>query len=298
MSWRIVYIESSDYLSLYLDNIKIKNGIDETTVPLSDINSIVIDNNATAITVALINKCMEYKINVITCDMFHLPNGIIIPNSGNYQSAYQLHKQIKWDLDTLKYVWDYFVKAKLKNQANVLKLLNKNIEVINKILNYMEQVNNGDSSNREGLAAKMYFRELFGNNFRRYENDSINASLNYGYSIIRSQISRALIARGLNPQLGIFHKGVGNSFNLADDFLEPFRPIIDKWVYENIKNEQPFNRANRLDLIQLTTKKIEYDNKKVTIILAINQLIDNFLNFMDTGDVSKLIFPNIIVYDL
>ena len=78
MSWRIVYIESSDYLSLYLNNIKIKNGMDETTIPLSDINSIVIDNNSTAVTVALINKCMEYKINMVMCNLSHLPNAIII----------------------------------------------------------------------------------------------------------------------------------------------------------------------------------------------------------------------------
>ena len=144
----------------------------------------------------------------------------------------------------------------------------------------------------------MYFRELFGDDFKRYADDSINAALNYGYSILRSQIARALVARGLNPQLGIFHRGAGNAFNLADDFIEPLRPIIDKWVYENIKKDQLFNRENRLALIQLTTKKIEYNNRKVTIIMALNILIDNFLDFMDTGDVSKLVFPNVIVYDL
>ncbi|MGI6325184.1 MAG: type II CRISPR-associated endonuclease Cas1 [Bacilli bacterium] len=298
MSWRIVYIESSDYLSLYLDNIKIKNGMDETTIPLSDINSIVIDNNSTAVTVALINKCMEYKINMVMCNLSHLPNAIIIPHDGNYQSAYQLQKQIKWEIETLKYVWNLFVKAKIRNQVSILRVLQRDGEVIKKMLEFMEQVEDGDSGNREGLAAKMYFRELFGDDFKRYADDSINAALNYGYSILRSQIARALVARGLNPQLGIFHRGAGNAFNLADDFIEPLRPIIDKWVYENIKKDQLFNRENRLALIQLTTKKIEYNNRKVTIIMALNILIDNFLDFMDTGDVSKLVFPNVIVYDL
>ena len=125
MSWRVLYIEESDYLNLYLDNLKIKKGIDETTVPLSDINSIIVDNNKTNISLSLINKCMEYKVNIITCDIYHLPNGIIIPYSGNYQSALQLRKQIEWKEETKNIIWQYIIKKKILNQAKILELKDK-----------------------------------------------------------------------------------------------------------------------------------------------------------------------------
>lgn len=298
MSWRIVYIEDSDCLNLYLDNLKVRKGKDITTIPLSDINSIVIDNYSTTMTVGLINKCMEYKINLITCNYNHMPYSIITPYSGNYQSTSQLLKQIKWTEEYLAIAWLYFVKAKIKNQIRVLELENKSAETINLLREYMENVMISDSTNREGLAAKVYFRELFGNKFKRFEIDSVNGALDYGYSILRSQISRALVARGLNPHLGIFHRGPGNPFNLADDFIECFRPIVDHWTYKNIKYNLPFNRENRLELLSLMTKKIIYNNQKITIINAINLLIDNYLNFIDTGVVDTLVFPDIKVYDV
>jgi len=295
--WRIIYIEKSDYLSLYLDNLKVRNGLDETTIPLSDINSIVIDNYATTITTSLITKCMEYKVNIICCDTYHLPAGIIIPYSGNYQSSSQLFKQVKWEDEILKFVWQQITKAKITNQARTLMLTDKHQEVINHLLKFIDEVELGDKTNREGLSAKMYFRELFGDHFTRHEDDTINASLNYGYSILRSMIARALVARGLNPHLGIFHRGPGNDFNLADDFIEVFRPIIDLWVHDNINLNDIFDREKRLSLINLMTKKISYNDKKVTIINAINILIDNFLSFIETGEVDKLIFPDVKTYD-
>jgi len=298
LSWRVIYIEESDYLSLYLDNIKIKKGLDETTIPLSDINSIIIDNYTTTLSVSLINKCMDYKVNIVTCDNYHLPNSIILPYSGNYQSAFQLRKQINWDKQVLEIMWQYLIKAKINNQIMILKHLKKNSEVINKLTLFLEEVELNDKTNREGLSAKMYFRELYGKDFKRHAEDTVNAALNYGYSILRSQISRALVARGLNPHLGIFHRGASNAFNLADDFIEVYRPIVDCYVYQNITNESAFIRENRLDLIKLTTKKIKFDGQKQTITNTINLMIDAFLNTIETGEIEKLMFPEPIIYDL
>lgn len=241
---------------------------------------------------------MEYKVNIVTCDNYHLPSGIIIPYSGNYQSAYQLRKQIGWDEKILAIIWQDFVKAKINNQIIILEYLNKDIDVINKLSEFMEEVDINDITNREGLSAKMYFREMYGSDFKRHAEDTINAALNYGYSIIRSQICRALVARGLNPHLGIFHKSSSNAFNLADDFIEPFRPIIDCWVHNNISNEDFFVREKRLEIISLTTKKIMINNQKQTLVNAINIMIDSFIITVETGEIDKLRFPKPIIYDL
>lgn len=298
MSWRIIYIEDSDYLSLYLDNLKVRKGNDETTIPLSDINSIVINNISTTMTVRLINRCMEYKINLVTCDLEHMPCSILMPYNGHYMASSQLFKQINWTKESLEVAWVYFVKAKITNQIRVLTLEHKNQAIIDTLLKYIDNIQLNDSTNREGLAAKVYFRELFGPQFKRFNQDSINAALNFGYSILRSQIARSLVAKGLNPQIGIFHRGPGNAFNLADDFIECFRPIIDRWVHQNIEINKLFNRENRLELIALTTKRVIFNNNKITVINAINLLIDNFLKFVESGEMDALTFPDIKIYDV
>ncbi len=293
MSWRIVYVESSDYLSSYLDNLKIKKGMDEIKIPFCDINSIIIDNNQSCITVSLINKCVEYKINLVICDYYHLPASILLPYSGNYQSSLILHNQLKWRQEEKEHIWKEIVKAKISNQKMVLKLLHKSVETINILEKYIEEVEDGDVTNREGLAAKIYFRELFGKDFNRNEESKVNASLNYGYSIIRSQICRSLVARGLNPHFGIFHKGISNAFNLADDLIEMYRPIVDLWVYRNIDNFEIFNKEIRIQLVNLTTKKILYGKSKVTIINSINSFINQIIDYFETGIVRDITYPNV-----
>ena len=139
----------------------------------------------------------------------------------------------------------------------------------------------------------MYFQGLFGKEFKRFDEDIINAGLNYGYAILRSQVSKTLIAKGLNTTLGIFHKGPNNNFNLSDDIMEPFRPIIDVWVFKNLINEKLFLREHRLALIEQTTKDIYFKNQKQTIFNTISLYVDSILNFLKTGNIEELIHPEL-----
>ncbi len=298
MSWRIVYIEEADYLSLHLDNLKVTKGNDDTTIPLGDINSIIIDNYKTTLSVNLLNKCMDYKINVVLCDMKHLPNTIIYPYSGNYQASLVLKNQLSWKEENINKAWQIIVKGKIINQIKVLKENNKSIDVINKLSNYLNEIEPLDATNREGLAAKLYFKELFGNNFLREDENTINACLNYGYSIIRSMIARSLVAKGLNPHIGIFHKGQFNDFNLADDIIEVFRPIIDNYVYNNFLNEQFFTRDIRLKIVSSLIRKILYNGKKQSISNVISSYVDNILSALNTGSYNNIYFPEVKIYDI
>lgn len=296
MSWRIVYIENSNYINCYLDNLKITKENEQFTIPFSDINSIIVDNNQTTLTVALINKCVEYKINLVICDIVHNPSSIFVPYTANYQSALIINRQLEWLEKSKANIWKQIVRSKIINQNKVLKLMKKEEYYINILDSFINSVEDYDKTNREGLAAKIYFRTLFGENFTRGDENIYNTCLNYGYSIIRSQICRNLVARGLNPHLGIFHKGPNNAFNLADDILEVFRPIVDLWVSKNISDEMIFNREIRLDLINLTTKYINYD-KKTTIINAINILINKVIQYFENGNEEELSFPDIDFYE-
>ncbi|MCK9470473.1 MAG: type II CRISPR-associated endonuclease Cas1 [Bacilli bacterium] len=297
MGWRIVYIEESQYLSLYLDNIKIKKNDSEVTIPLSDIHSLIIDNYKSTLSVNLINKCIENKVNILLCGIDHMPRSIVFPIKGNNQMPKIIKRQFEWNEDIKSILHSKIVKGKITNQCQLLEKHKKDYAVINKLYSFAEEVKNGDPGNREGLSAKMYFRELFGNGFIRFEDDAVNAGLNYGYSILRSQISKVVLSRGLNPSIGIFHRGAENIFNLSDDIIEVFRPIIDDYVYKNLMKEDILTREHRINLIKLTTKKMIYNGEKHTFFNVVYLYINNILDVLDKG-IEELIIPEFKYYDI
>lgn len=287
MGWRIIYIEEAMNVRLYLDNIKIEKESTEITIPLIDIHSLIIDNQKVTMTIPLISKCAEYNINLVICSLEHMPQALIQPYNGNYQSPLMLKKQIAWDEGIKKILHQLIIKNKISNQIDLLKHLNLDINVIQKLFQFSTEVLEGDSLNREGLAAKMYFRTLYGKNFKRFDEDVINYGLNYGYAILRSQISKTLIAKGLTPCLGIIHIGYNNPFNLADDIIEVFRSLIDWYAYRNLKDAIIFKKEHRLELIKLTTLEVMIQGKKQTLLNAISIFVDRIIDIFETGDFSK-----------
>lgn len=298
MGWRVIYIDLGEYCSLYLDNLKMENSQrdKELIIPLKDIHTLIIDNYKTVLSTQLINAFTKYNINVVLCNIQHMPQSLIIPHQGSKSAPMMLRKQLSWTNVTKSIVHMNIVKAKIYNQLNLLKFTNCDIESITMVESFYNTLEIGDTTNREGLAAKVYFRALFGKTFKRFKDDVINDGLNYGYSILRSQISKAILAKGLHPSLGFFHHGPENHFNLSDDFIEPFRPLIDIYVYEFMLEEQVLTKDHRLNLIIQTTKDIYYKNLKHTFFNVINQYIDGIIAYVETGDLTKIDMP-IIKYN-
>ena len=234
MSHRIIYIEKCECLKLYLDNIKVIYNDNDILLPISDIQILVIDNYKSSLSIPLINKLTENNVCTVVCGIDHIPKSYILPMNGHFSQSGNINKQIEWDNNRKQIMHQKIVRAKIHNQAEILKVNNKSQDVINKLHQFENEVQIDDVTNREGLAAKMYFRELFGDDFIRFDEDVINAGLNYGYSIFRSLISSIIVAKGYLPNLGIFHRGKQNMFNLSDDVIEVFRPIVDHYVYNNI----------------------------------------------------------------
>lgn len=297
MAYRVLYIEKSNHLQLYLDNLKVETEKGELLFPISDIQILVIDNYKSSLTVPLINKLVDKNVCIIVCGIDHLPKSYILPMNGNYSQSGNINSQINWSIEIKQILHQYIVKAKILNQVKILKENNKNFDVILKITEFYKEVKIGDVTNREGLAAKMYFRELFGNDFIRFNDDVINAGLNYGYAIFRSLISSIIVAKGFLPNLGLFHIGKTNMFNLSDDIIEVFRPVVDNYVFNNLKDEILFKAQHRDELIQLTNKKVEIDGKFQTIANAINLYIESILKVIDTNDISYFFFPSPIIKD-
>ncbi len=298
MSWRVLYIEESESISLYLDNIKVKRAANEIIFPLSDISLVLIDNRKLNITVNLINACSERNIPIITCGLNHHPICNMLPISGHFESSKILYFQLDWNETLKQELWKILIKQKIKNQYIVLCKRNPSYESISLIKKYIDEVELGDATNREGLAAKLYFRGLFGKTFARHNDDVINACLDYGYSILRALISKTLIAKGLNTQLGIFHKGAQNAYNLSDDVIEIFRPIIDAYVYDNFLNEKIFVREHRVKILEIINMKIIMASQKITLHHAIEKIIDEIIRFFKDGKVENFITFEPDLYDL
>lgn len=297
MSHRVIYIEKCEYLRLYLDNLKVEYNDEEILLPISDIQILVIDNYKSSLSVPLINKLTENNVCTIICGIDHLPKSYILPMNGHFSQSGNISKQICWDENKKKRIQQKIVKAKIYNQIEILKKNDKNFNVIQKLFQFIDEVELGDSTNREGLAAKMYFREMFGDDFIRFDEDIVNAGLNYGYSIFRSLISSIIVAKGYLPNIGIFHRGKQNMFNLSDDIIEVFRPIVDDYVLNNMFDDLLFKQEHRESLIQLTNKKVKIDNRKQTIPNAIHIYLENIFKELESDEETYL-FPLPHCYDL
>lgn len=284
MGWRIVYIEEAMNAKLYLDNIRIETDTNEIIIPLKDIHTLVIDNYKLSITIQLMLKCSEYNVNVVLCGMEHMPKALVLPIIGNYQAPKILKQQIQWSEEMKKKLHRLIIINKIENQALLLKYFGKNKDVIEKLFSFSREVEDADIGNREGLSAKMYFRELFGNDFKRFEENVINAGLNYGYAILRSQISKTIISKGLNASIGIIHIGYDNAFNLSDDIIEVFRPLIDEYVYKYLVDAIIFKKENRLDLIRKTTGTAIINGSKQTIFNTISIYVERIIEAFEKND--------------
>jgi len=254
MSFRTVVITNQAKLNYKNRYLVVKQELEEKYIHLSEIDTIIIDSISVSISTYLLKELSDSKINVIFCDEKHNPFGELQSFYLSHNSSKQIQEQCKWKTKIKDKLWQEIIKNKIMNQGLLLKNIKNDSSDL--LLEYSSQVLEGDKTNREGHAAKVYFNALFGKRFIRHNNDDINSALNYGYAILLSTFNKEIISLGYMTQLGIHHK---NEFNLTCDLMEPFRVIIDRFVYYNKKKE--FNTDYKLGLINILNQKFKYNNK-------------------------------------
>lgn len=199
------------------------------SIPIEDIGFVILEHQQTSITLPLLNALSDNNVSVIICGENYMPNALLLSLESNTTQGETLRLQIEATEPFKKNIWKQIIESKIKNQAALLDKLGKNGNILKP---YYCNVKSGDSDNREGIAAKIYWNELFGNNFiRTREGIEPNNLLNYGYTILRAAVTRSIMGSGLLPAIGIFHKNKYNAFPLADDIMEPYRPFVDELVY-------------------------------------------------------------------
>ena len=266
---RTLLFTSPVYLSMKNGQLVVcfKDTPDEKhTIPIEDIGYVIIDNPMVSITMPLINVLADNNVALIFCNEKGMPHAMLQNLDTHTLQCEVLNTQIGVGEVLKKKLWKQTVEAKIKNQSKLLTKLGKDGNVLKP---YYCNVKSGDSDNREGLAARIYWNCLFGNDFVRDRNlPGINALLNYGYTILRSATARALMGSGLLPSIGIFHHNRSNAFPLADDIMEPYRPYVDEIVYEMYhEGMTELNQKSKSSLLHVLTCDTHFT--KVTRPLSI-----------------------------
>lgn len=283
MSFRTIVISNQSKLSYKNRFLVVKQDNDEKYVHLSEIDTIIVDSIAVSISTYLLKELSDSKINIIFCDEKHNPFGELLSYYSSHNTSKKIQKQINWLKENKDKMWQNIIKNKIINQALMMKKINSNKYEL--LLTYIEDVLSADKTNREGHAAKVYFNELFGKDFVRNESDNINAALNYGYAILLSTINKEVISNGYLTQMGIHHKNEFNEFNLSCDLMEPFRIVIDNFVYYN--QEKELNTEFKLDIVNIFNSRYTYENKKYTLKDIIKLYVKNTLEALDEPDKYK-----------
>lgn len=302
---RTLYFENPAYLSVRLGQLVVRKPAADSnegeqkdddivrTIPIEDIGMIVLDHKQITLTQGLMAHLTDNNCAVVTCADNHLPAGLLLPLYCNTIQNERFRQQIEASLPLKKQLWQQTIQAKIHNQAAMLFYATG--EVHNNMAVWEKCVKSNDSDNLEGRAAAYYWKTVFPDNpkfVRGQLEDAPNNLLNYGYSILRAIIARALVGSGLLPTLGIHHHNRYNAFCLADDMMEPYRPYVDKIVYDiTVSGVAPeLTKDNKVKLLSLPTTEVVINDKRSPLMVAATQTTASLAKCFN-GEIRKILYP-------
>ncbi|MCL1845269.1 MAG: type II CRISPR-associated endonuclease Cas1 [Defluviitaleaceae bacterium] len=295
MAYRHVIVESEAKLSLKNNQLCVNTFHGDGTVPIEDVSTLLIENRRSVISAAALAALARSGSAVFICDEFHMPCAVLTPFSQHSRQLEITKKQLALSVPVKKQLWKQMVVAKISNQAKCLSLCphaESANEVTEKLKSISKQVRSGDEGNSEGHAAAIYFSALFGSKFSRSDElDPRNAWLNYGYAILRGCIARSLCVYGFFPAFGIWHHSALNQFNLADDFIEPFRPVVDLFTAQF--SPQELSPQNKRQLTNLLNYDVRISKNMYALSYAVERAVQSF-SAVCTGKRKDLLLPEIV----
>lgn len=285
MSWRTVVISNSAKLDYQLGYLVIRKA-DVVKIHLSEISTLLIETTSVSLTAALLSELMKKKIKVVFCDEKRNPSSELIPYYGCHDTSVKIRNQIEWSAELKANIWTEIVGEKIRKQREHLIIWNKPEAVM--LEEYLTELEIGDVTNREGHAAKVYFNALFGQGFTRTAENSLNAALNYGYSIILSAFNREIVSNGYITQIGLFHDNMFNQFNLGSDLMEPFRPLVDFEV-KCLQPEQ-FEHDEKMEMLKVLQREVIISGRKENVNNAIKIYCKSVFDALNEQDSSLIKF--------
>jgi CRISPR-associated protein Cas1 len=296
MAWRGLHLSRPSRLTLADGQIVVAQDSGETHLPLEDLAWLVIDTPQASLTAALLSACAAAGIVVILTDPRHMPNGILLPFHTHHRQAAVAALQIGAGEGLRGRLWQALVRAKIDNQAAVLRACGGDAAALTTMAG---RVQPEDPDNIEARAARHYWGALFADFIRENEADPRNAMLNYGYAVLRGAVARALVAAGLLPAIGLHHASQHNAFNLADDVIEPFRPIVDLAAWRLAgRGQRPataLTLTERQTLAGVLLEPVRVGRETVTALVATEMAAAGLVRALEGKSAKLLVLPDIEV---
>ncbi len=284
--WRVIVVTGRSKLDLRYNSISIRRDNGTDFIHIGEVNTLILETTTISITAALMCELIKQKVKVIFCDEKSNPHFELLPFYGSHDCSAKIKEQIAWTDFLKESLWTVIVTEKVENQMKLLKKLNKKKYRI--LEEYLSQIEHNDSTNREGHSAKIYFSALFGNNFSRNKENSLNAFLNYGYQLLLSAFNKEIVANGYLTQIGIFHKNMFNYYNLSSDLMEPFRVIVDELAYK--ENPQKFEKDEKRKLQNILNLKFRINNVNHYLSDVIKIYTKSIFDALSSNDLSLVRF--------
>ena len=287
-----ILIESKTSITSKNFQLNIKSEIRESSIPIEDIGFLVLDHQEIYISLPAMNLLIENNTALILCSKNHMPNGMFLNLNSHHIQQEVFKNQIDASVPLKKQLWQQTIIEKITNQGELLKKITNKTNTLEFLAS---KVLSGDTTNMEGVAAQQYWKSFFEIDFKRERfGDYPNNFLNYGYAILRAATARALSGSGLLNTLGIHHKSKYNAFALADDIMEPFRPLIDEKVHEIMQKyeEQELTTAIKSELLQVLTRTVYFKEEKSPLMVALQKTASS-LQQCYMGKRKKIKYPQL-----
>jgi CRISPR-associated protein Cas1 len=293
MGWRSVVIGNPAQLDFHQRALRVQQDGNTAHVPLEDISIVLIEHPQVTLTSALLSALADAQIAVLTMGADHHPNGVLLPYLPHSRALKVMRAQLDISQPTQKRLWQTIVQQKIRNQAAVLTRYANADRDYRALLAMADDVRSGDTDNLEGQAAQRYFRALWGDDFTRHQPRFVNAALNYGYAVIRAAIARSLVTYGFLPAFGIHHRSEQNAFNLADDLIEPYRPLVDGHVLKSwpLEPERELSPKDKQQLVALLHRDITTTSARQTLLAAIDSTVVSLSQWLDYASPAVFVMP-------
>ncbi|WP_417431537.1 type II CRISPR-associated endonuclease Cas1 [Halpernia sp.] len=292
---KTILLENKTSVSTKNLQLVIKTELRESTIPAEDIGYLVVDHPQVFLSIPAMNLLIENNAAIIICGNNHLPNGMFLNLNSHHIQQEIFRVQMEASLPLKKQLWQQTVVEKITNQG---LLLEKITGESNSHPFLASRVLSGDTSNMEGVAANLYWRAFFENSILQFKRERFgdfpNNFLNYGYAILRAATARALSGSGLLNTLGIHHRNKYNAYALADDMMEPFRPLVDEKVFELVeRNEgQDLTTGVKVELLKILTQTVYFNDEKSPLMVGLQKTTSS-LQQCFTGEKKKINFPKL-----
>lgn len=293
MAWRGLHLTQPARLSLKEGQIAVAQDDGEVRLSLEDLAFIVLDAPQSTVTTTLLSACMKAGVAIVLTDETHTPSGLALPFHRHFRQSDIARRQSEMSAPLKKRIWQTIVQRKIENQAAALAMLGR--EGSETLREMARRVGSGDPDNVEARAARFYWSRLWPDFRREDGGDRRNMLINYGYAVARSAVARSLVACGLLPCFGLMHASGVNAFNLADDFVEPFRPFVDLAAWRRIGDGRPcrddLSVEDRRAMVAITFAEMRIGTDNVTLLVAAERSSVSFLNAIEAASPAPLELP-------